>query len=103
MPKRRCVLTEEELEAFVLESEEEEAYRLKLERAVEDQREQHARGRESPALDKYIDQLRSTLAKLRAARRRIVLPNEHGAVPVSPKSQEVLRRRGIGRDADTRR
>lgn len=76
MPKRRCVLTEEELETFIMESEEEEAYRLKLERALEYQRAQQAHGREAPALDRYIDQLRSTLDQLRRARRRIILPRE---------------------------
>ncbi len=75
MPPRRCLLSEEELEMMVMEDEQEENYRLKLSRALEDQRIIAARGLDTGRIDRYIGSLRETLEKLRASRRRYVLPS----------------------------
>ena len=77
MPLRRCVLTEEELETWVEESEDEEALRLKLEAALELQREETALGVENPALKRRVDQLTDDLAKITNAKRRVFAPRRH--------------------------
>ena len=99
MPLRRRVLNEEELEAFVGESEEEQNYQMKLERALEDQTTLINRGLDTTRMDRYVDMLRSSVAKMRAARRRIVLPTPYPAPKPSPRTQE-LRLRGVPFAAD---
>lgn len=100
MPKRRCLLSEEELEAFMFESEEEANYKLKLQRALDDQRKLLARGLDTTRIDKYVVKLNEALTAMRATRRRFVLPSPDQPTPKSPASMAALRRRGVPVDVE---
>ena len=81
MDLRRCVLTEEELEWWVEESEDQEALRLKLEASLAWQREETALGVDNPALKRRIEQLTDDLAKITNAQRRILAPPRRDPIP----------------------